>query len=102
MADELQQKLERRQRLIDDAAHGHNASVTIASQKPNEDNDLNSESINISDKASSELKSALIRRQHNENEIEIPPQMQKPKNVYIEFPEFSRKQIKQYEELFKK
>lgn len=50
--------------------------------------------------ASDELSKKLAHR-NAVNEGETAPQMANtPKNVYTEFPEFSRKQIKEYEDIF--
>jgi len=93
MADsELLSKLNRRQQLIEENANDD--------EKPVENRTMDDETKNETDNASEELKNALNQRRNGSetNSTKIQP----VKSVYAEFPEFTRKQIKNYEEMFKK
>ena len=52
--------------------------------------------------ASDELASKLARREAINEGEDVAPTKDRPLNPYIEFKEFSRKQIKEYEKMFKK
>lgn len=110
MADtELASKLARRQQLIEDMdgvspdkqqyqekQHAEDCNHVQRSQ----DDTVNEV---VSDMADEELKNRLARRQDIIEGKDVSPNTVKViKSVYAEFHEFSRKQIKQYEEMFKK
>lgn len=98
MADnELANKLKRRQDVIDD--HAVNEEDL---QKPAINNNVEDEEKDAFAMADNELASKLNRRQNiNEGSEDVNP-TSKVANVYTEFKEFSRKQIKEYEAMFKR
>ncbi|XP_014667884.1 PREDICTED: EF-hand domain-containing protein D2-like [Priapulus caudatus] len=90
--DELSGKLQRRQCLIEETPEGDNPLQT-------NNNDEEKDTVAMAD---SELASKLNRRQNiNEGAEESSPTTVFT-NVYTEFKEFSRKQIKEYEVMFKR
>lgn len=91
MADsELLSKLNRRQKLIEENKE----------EKTEENQAEFDQTKNETDNASEELKTVLNQRRNGSESK--PTQIQPGKSIYAEFPEFTRKQIKNYEEMFKK
>lgn len=50
----------------------------------------------------SELQKKLAHRNAVNEGEEAPTMRSTPKNIYTDFPEFTRKQIKEYEDMFRK